>query len=248
VILRRYTALVRRSMKQPGLDLRSAAATALVAAILTWPGTSAQVEGPLSPQPVQDSPASRFLAGISPPVTSYRARRRLEAENRRFGKRAWMEARTTVDATGFSFEVIAEGGSEYVRRKVLRPALEAERDAIRRGTPTAFVPANYDFTDAGLEDGLARVRLTPRRKEKFLIDGWLLLDPADGALVEVRGRPAKAPSFWTTRVEIVRRYARLFGVSVPVLIESTASVRIAGRSTFAMRYVYETINGVSVTE
>ena len=55
-----------------------------------------------------------------------------------------------------------------------------------------------------------------------------------------------APSFWTRRVEIVRRYERIAGVRVPVSIESVASVLIAGRSTFKMTYQYETINGQHV--
>jgi hypothetical protein len=33
---------------------------------------------------------------------------------------------------------------------------------------------------------------------------------------------------------------------VPIAIESVAQVLIAGRSTFAMRYEYETINGQHV--
>ena len=62
----------------------------------------------------------------------------------------------------------------------------------------------------------------------------------------MEGRLSKSPSFWTRRVEITRHYARLAGVRVPVSIESVAHVLIAGRSTFAMTYRYQTINGQHV--
>jgi hypothetical protein len=47
-------------------------------------------------------------------------------------------------------------------------------------------------------------------------------------------------------VDVLRRYARIAGVRVPVVVESTASVKLAGQSTFRMNYTYETINGVKI--
>jgi hypothetical protein len=44
-------------------------------------------------------------------------------------------------------------------------------------------------------------------------------------------------------VNIVRRYERIGGVRVPVALESTAHVLIAGKSTMTMTYEYETVNG-----
>jgi hypothetical protein len=66
-------------------------------------------------------------------------------------------------------------------------------------------------------------------------------------LVRVEGVLSKRPSFWTRRVEVVRRYGRIGGVRVPVAMESTASVLIFGRSTFTMTYDYLTVNGISLT-
>jgi hypothetical protein len=64
------------------------------------------------------------------------------------------------------------------------------------------------------------------------------------ALEAIEGRLVKRPSFWTRRVHVVRQYARMAGVRVPVSMESTADVLIVGRSTFSMRYEYQTINAV----
>jgi hypothetical protein len=80
----------------------------------------------------------------------------------------------------------------------------------------------------------------------LLIDGSIFVQPESGDLTRIEGRLSKAPSLWTRRVEIVRRYERIGGVRVPVSIESIAQVLIAGRSTFKMTYEYETINGQHV--
>ena len=72
------------------------------------------------------------------------------------------------------------------------------------------------------------------------------MQPSDGELARIEGRLSKTPSFWTRRVDVVRRYERKAGVRVPVGIESVAHVLVAGRSTFKMTYEYETINGQHV--
>jgi hypothetical protein len=95
-------------------------------------------------------------------------------------------------------------------------------------------------------DELAQITITPRRKDVLLVEGWVFVRPEDGDLVRIEGRLSKTPSFWTRRVEIVRRYGRLAGVHVPLDIESTAQVLIAGRSTFRMTYEYQAVNGEHV--
>jgi hypothetical protein len=192
------------------------------------------------------STLEKFRARSSAPLERYQARRRLEAANPRFGKQGWVEVRTELGPTGFSYTVLAEGGAAIVRNRALYPVLEGERDALRGRAAAALNDVNYVFADAGQEGGFPLVRLTPRRKDKLLVDGWLVLAPNANGFVELRGRLAKAPSFWTTKVDIVRRQEQLAGVWVPVRVESTASIRIVGQSTFSMTYTYETINGVSV--
>ena len=90
------------------------------------------------------------------------------------------------------------------------------------------------------------MRLGPRRKDVLLIHGSIFVDSGDADLLRVEGRLSKTPSFWTRRVEVIRRYQRINGVRVPISIESVAQVLLAGRSTFQMTYEYETINGERV--
>jgi hypothetical protein len=160
-----------------------------------------------------------------------------------------MDVRTSADGSGFSYEIVGEGGSEYIRSRVFLPALETEQKMWAAGPSSrlGITPENYTFEDRGTEpDGLARVGVKPKRKDPFLVDGSIFLRPDDGDLVRVQGLLSKMPSFWTRRVEIVRRYARIGGVRLPVALESVANVFMAGRSTFTMTYVYETVNGQPV--
>jgi hypothetical protein len=202
------------------------------------------------PAQTQTSPVlQRFLAMDDPSPTEYRALRHLDARSDGLNSSAWMDVWTESDAAGgFRYTVAAEGGSESIRRRVFRATLETERKLWASGDPdrAAFTPANYTFEDRGSEEGLATLGVTPKRKEMMLVNGSIFLRPDDGDLVRVEGRLAKAPSFWTRRVEIVRRYERFNGIRMPVALEGVASVLIAGRSTFQMTYEYESVNGQRV--
>ena len=189
----------------------------------------------------------RFLARGDGPTVEYRALRHLEAQNIHFHAGAWMDAWTEYDQlTGFHFQIVAEGGSAYIRKHVLLAALEGEQKmwASREPQRASFTTDNYEFHDRGAPvEGLASLGVKPRRRDVLLIDGAIFVEPDDGELRRIEGQLSKAPSVWTRRVDIVRRYDQMAGVRVPVSIESVAHVLIAGRSTFKMTYEYETVNG-----
>lgn len=64
--------------------------------------------------------------------------------------------------------------------------------------------------------------------------------------MRVEGLLSKRPSFWTRKVHVMRRYARIDGVRVPVEMQSSASVLVVGESSFSMTYQYMTVNGRAV--
>ena len=176
---------------------------------------------------------------------AYRAARRLEAENG--SRKGWMEAITEYSPEmGFRYAITAEGGSGYIRSRVLKAVLDGERDVIAQGetASSSLTPSNYTFQANGIDtDGLANVLLTPRRKERVLVSGMMALNPADGGLVRLQGRLAKSPSFWVKEVDIVRTYQRIDGTVVPVTLESKAQLRFLGEAALRMTYVYSEING-----
>jgi hypothetical protein len=190
-----------------------------------------------------DDAIRQFLAQdlTQPP---YRAVRRLEAEN---GSRTgWLEALTEYSQErGFRYEVTAEGGSSYIRSKVLRAVLDGEREVIAQGEAarSALARANYAFHTNGVDaEGLANILVSPRRQERVLVSGTMFLQ-RDGGLVRLQGRLAKSPSFWIKHVDIVRSYERIDGVIVPVTLESNAQLRMLGAATLRMTYTYSEIDG-----
>ncbi|HEX5474403.1 MAG TPA: hypothetical protein VFX12_07065 [Vicinamibacterales bacterium] len=194
--------------------------------------------------------ASRFLARHDPPLRSYRCYRRLHASSPRFGQEAWLTASTELDHGVFRYRIVNERGSEYIRKKVLRAVLDHERELIDGGGAARgdLTRENYEFGAGGFdEDGARYVALHAKRKDVLLVNGRMVLSPDTDDLLRVEGRLSKNPSFWTSRVNIVREYGRVAGVRVPVSVTSTASIRFAGTGRLEMVYEYESVNGRPVT-
>src|SRR5262245_53647055 len=63
-----------------------------------------------------------------PPLTQYRALRRMHARNEKFNQEAWIEAWTELNGQSFSYEIASERGSEYIRNKVLKAMLTREQE------------------------------------------------------------------------------------------------------------------------
>jgi hypothetical protein len=215
--------------------------TTLVALLVANAGAAGPAHSGQSPSILE-----RFLALDDPTPTQYRALRHLEANNDHFEKRAWMDVWTEGDSSGFRYQIVAEEGSDYIRSRVFRATLETERKMWASGEAdkAGLTSANYAFEERGAHpDGLASLAVKPLRKDRLLVNGTIFLRPDDGELMRLEGELAKAPSFWTRRVQIVRRYQRFLGIRMPVALETTAAVRVAGQSTFRMTYEYESING-----
>jgi hypothetical protein len=197
------------------------------------------------PEPV----LHRFLTRADEPLVTYRGTRHLEGRNERYNVSGWMDIAAELTADGFQYRVIDEGGSDLIRRRVFRSMLENEEQIFANGdmARSSITTTNYELTTAeASEPGLVKLFARPKRKDITLIDGAVYITDTDADLVRVEGRLAKSPSFWTRRVDVVKHYARVGGLRVPVRVESNAQVRFAGASTMTMTYDYEMINGVNV--
>jgi hypothetical protein len=196
-----------------------------------------------------DGPAERFLNGREAPLTQYRAYRRLHARSENFGQEGWLEAWTELDERGFSYTVVSEKGSDYIRNKVLKAVLNREKEIVAAGEchRSDLTGDNYVFQEAPQAGAERYVLLKPKRKDMLLVDGRMVLSQDGTDLLRVEGRLSKNPSFWTSLVNIIRHYARLDGVRVPIATESVAKVKFAGISHLEVRYEYETINGQPVS-
>jgi hypothetical protein len=194
-------------------------------------------------------PTPRFSSRTEEPLEQYRALRRMHAWSERFHQEAWMDAWTTLDHGRFDYQIVSERGSDTIRNKVLRAMLSKEKDLVNsgQGAKGDLTDENYDFEDpARLADGSTAIPIKPRRKDVLLVDGRMVLDSSNGDLLRVEGRLSKNPSFWTSLVNVVRKYARLAGVRVPIATESTAKVKFVGESQLEIQYEYESVNGQPV--
>jgi hypothetical protein len=178
----------------------------------------------------------------------YRALRRLEGGlTKNSDKHGWLEAWTEYQpGRGFTYEIVREGGSDYVRNKVLRGMLSGEQDLIARGKRlrASFDSKNYAFEDGGLTDeGLQRILLKPVKKSDGLVNGSVWVEPDTGLIARIEGRLVKSPSFWLRDVDVSWKFANAGGHIIPLEMTSSGRVRIFGRSSFRMAYDYVSIDG-----
>lgn len=226
-----------------------AAGLMLLCVACVWMGFGSTVTTQEQVRATDQVVVQRFLSRTDEPLTRYRALRRLEARCDRFNKHGWLEAWTALGPEGFKYEIVREGGSEYIRNKVLLPVLENEARLFATGAASrsALTSENYELLDGEpVEPGVVKLLARPKRREVALVDGALFVTEEEADLLRVEGRLAKSPSFWIKRVDVVRRYGRVGGMRVPVRLDSVAQMRLAGLSTLSMTYEYEMINGVSV--
>lgn len=173
----------------------------------------------------------------------------MHARSDRFGQEAWLEAWTELQGQTFTYTIVSEKGSDYIRTKVLKAVLRREQELIADGecSRSELTPDNYTFDEPAMGDGEQYVKLKPKRKDVLLVDGRAVLSGDGTELLRVEGRLSKNPSFWTSLVNVIRHYGRIDGVRVPISTESTAKLKFAGTSQLEVHYQYETINGRPVS-
>ena len=194
-------------------------------------------------------PASHFFSHVDQPLREYRALRHMHAYSEGQKHEAWMVARTSLKDGQFSYEIVSENGSDAIRTKVLRAVLVREQDMVNKGEAgrADLTADNYEFTERGRDETGARVvQIKPRRSDVMLVDGRAVLSDT-GDLLRVEGKLSKNPSFWTSLVNIVRHYARIGGVRVPVASETTAKVKFVGNAQLDVSYDYQSVNGRPIT-
>lgn len=225
--------------------------SATAATLLLWVAAFTLVPGGAGTRLGAQAPAAAPRPVLAEaPLEQYRAYRRMHARNERFGHEAWLEAWTEFDGRAFRYDIVREHGSEYVLNKVLRKVLAREREIIADGGAdrAELSPDNYDFLEPVSHGRNVRyVLLKPKRKDVVLVDGRMVLDRSGTELLRVEGLLAKNPSFWTSRVNVIRDFVRVNGARVPVSTESIAQVKFAGTSRLLVSYEYESVNGRPVS-
>jgi hypothetical protein len=205
--------------------------------------TSVAGEGPITDD-------QKVAVARTPVLNQYRALRRMHAASEKFNHEGWMEVWTELDGRTFSYQIVSERGSETIRNKVMKALLEREKELVAVGDSgrSELTSENYEFAAETTGPGCKYILIKPKRKDSLLVDGRMVLSEDGRDLLRVEGKLSKNPSFWTSLVNVVRRYARLDGVRVPIATESTAKVKFVGDSKLRVEYEYESINGQPVSQ
>lgn len=149
------------------------------------------------------------------------------------------------------FSIQSSTGSKMIIDKVFKKLLEAEKDALDADVQrrTAISEENYSFTLVQCENeisGLTYVlELEPRRRDKYLFRGRIWVDAVDFALMRVEAQPAKNPSFWTTKAEIVQVYRKVSDFWLPAYNHSITAIRLGGNAELTIDYTDYEITGAS---
>jgi hypothetical protein len=176
-------------------------------------------------------------------LKQYKSLRHYQVEYRGFGTTlaAKMEVEASYDASsGKSFRVVAQSGSKALLEKVLKRAVDSEKEASQNQGSTALTPANYRFHLAGSEDLHGRpayvLDVEPLVPSKFLYRGKIWVDAAEFALVKIEVEPEKNPSFWISRTRIRQTFAKTGDFWLPAQNRSETKVRIGGTAVLTIDY------------
>lgn len=172
----------------------------------------------------------------------YKAVRQYKVEYRGLGTlEAAMEVEVEFDAaSGKSFRILSQSGSKILAEKVLKRAMDSEKEASQDGAATAMTRANYQFQLLGSEslDGHPAYILSvePLTESKFLYRGKVWVDATDFAVVKVEATPAKNPSFLISRTLIRYTCKKTGDFWLPQQSRSETKVRIGGTAVLMIDY------------
>jgi hypothetical protein len=154
---------------------------------------------------------------------------------------ASMDVEMTYDtSSGKSFRITSQKGSGMLCDKVLKKALDSEREASLDKSATALNSSNYKFQLVGTDQVGDRLEyilsVEPVSPSKFLYKGKIWVDATEFAVAKMEVQPAKNPSFWISRTLIHHTNDITNGFWLPERNYSETKVRIGGTATMSIDY------------
>ena len=210
----------------------------------SWSQSATPTASPATPDTAQIVQAiERHDQTQAKTLERYQASRHYEVEYRGFLKSitAKMDVELEYDAAiGKSFRIVSQSGSHTLCEKVLKRALESEKDASKDRNAHALTAANYNFKSLGSEtlDGRLSyvLRVDPVSGNQYLYRGKIWVDAADGAVSRMEVQPAKNPSFWISQTLIHQINSKICGFWLPQQNQSETKVRVGGKAVLTIDY------------
>lgn len=149
------------------------------------------------------------------------------------------------------FTILSTTGSKLIIDRVFKKLLEAEKEALDTDMQrrSALTEENYRFVLVGYEIGPSSAKyvldVEPRTKDKYLYRGRIWVDASDFAVERLVAEPAKNPSFWTKKAEVVQQYRKVSDFWLPAHNLSVSSIRLGGRAELTIDYEDYEITGTN---
>jgi len=158
---------------------------------------------------------------------------------------AEMTVKTTYKKeTGKSYAIVAQSGSEIIRKLVLGAILDNEQrinqPGIREGS--WLTSANYEtnLKPGGTQrlDGRECLVLdiSPKRKTPYLIQGTIWVDAKDYLIVQLQGTASKSSSVFTGATHVFRQYTTVNGFSMATHARATSDSFLFGQTIVKIDY------------
>jgi hypothetical protein len=234
--------LILRFSKSP-CKLALLAGAILVLVPFSWPqnGGAAAPAAPDAAQIVQAIEHHDQTQAVA--LEHYHALRHYEIEYRGFFKNitAKMDVELQYDAaSGKSFRIVSQSGSHTLCEKVIKRALDSEKDASQDHGAHALSQANYKFQLLGKETLNGRpsyvLQVDPVSDSPYLYRGKIWVDASDFAVSKMEVQPAKNPSFWISQTLIHQTNSRIGDFWLPEQNRSETKVRIGGKAVMTIEY------------
>ena len=173
----------------------------------------------------------------------YAGHRRYIFDNDKMHKHAELVVDVLCDTSGTKhFNVVTEDGWKSANKHVLKKMLKSETETSSPETrpKTRLTADNYAFALVNSEvvnDRLTYViDVTPKRHDKYLMEGRVWIDAQDFAMVRAEGQPAHNPSFWTKSIHFVQQYHKSGSYWYPSSTLSVTEARIFGTTKVNINY------------
>jgi hypothetical protein len=146
--------------------------------------------------------------------------------------------------TGKNYTILAQSGSDVLRKVVLNSILDNEKRINQPGVREGswFISANYEMKlkPGGPQRVSGRdcyvLSIKPRQKAPHLIVGTLWVDTRDESIVQIEGTASKSPSVFTGPTQVMRQYDTVDGFAEATHARATSSSFLFGPTVVTIEY------------
>jgi hypothetical protein len=143
---------------------------------------------------------------------------------------------------GKQYTVTSRSGSSLLQKYLIDRVLKEEAEVSKSDNRGAILvtSSNYDMEFERPESILGRdclvLKLTPKRKSQYLVEGHAWVDAQNYHLVRVEGKLSAKPSFFAGIPTIRRDYQELQGFAVATSSRSESSSMLLGGTVLNIEY------------